>query len=189
MIINGLDVELSAIRQVAELMASAARTAPKGCGIDNLEVRLVDGQEKSALGEEMRRIGRETNVDFFVRDGYNVDRAALVVLLGARISPIFCPNCGYCGYADCEENIKNDGICMFNVTDLGIALGSAVSVASAHKVDNRILFSAGKAALNLGFFPGNCTIVYGIPLSVSSKSPFFDRESGACEGLDPGPEA
>ena len=182
MIKNGLDVEHSGIQQVAELMAVAARTAPKGCGIDTLEVRLVDGQEKVALGEEMRRIGRDTGVDFFIRDGYNVDRATIVLLLGARISPIFCPNCGYCGYEDCEENIKNEGICMFNITDLGIALGSAVSVASAHKVDNRILFSAGKAAINLGYFPETATVVYGIPLSVSSKSPFFDRESSTGEG-------
>jgi uncharacterized ferredoxin-like protein len=49
-------------------------------------------------------------------------------------------------------------------------------------VDNRILFSAGKAAINLGYFPETATIVYGIPLSVSSKSPFFDRESSVGEG-------
>ena len=49
MIKNGLDVEKQAVAQVAELMAAAARTAPKGCGIDNLEVRIVDGYEKDAL--------------------------------------------------------------------------------------------------------------------------------------------
>jgi uncharacterized ferredoxin-like protein len=179
MLKNGLDVERQTAIQVAELMAVAARTAPKGCGIDNLEVRLVDGAEKDALGEEMRRAGKETSVDFFVRDGNNVDTAIVVLLFGARISPIFCPNCGFCGYKDCEENIDHNGICMFNVVDLGIALGSAATVAAAHKIDNRILFSAGKAALNLGYFPEDVTIAYGIPLSISSKSPFFDRE-GTC---------
>lgn len=181
MLKNGLEVEQNAIRQVAELMAAAARTAPKGCGIDNLEVRLVDGEEKDALAKEMRRIGNETGVGFFVRDGYNVDHSVIVLLLATRISPISCPNCGYCGYEDCAENLEHDGICMFNVTDLGIALGSAVSVAAAHKIDNRILFSAGKGAIQLGYFQEGVTIAYGIPLSVSSKSPYFDRE-------DMGPE-
>ena len=175
MLKNGLDVERDTTMRVAELMAVAARTAPKGCGIDNLEVRIVDGAEKDALAAEMRRIGTETGVDFFVRDGNNMDAAIAAVLLAIRISPIFCPNCGFCGYKDCEENIANKGICTFNTTDLGIAAGSAVSIAAAHKVDNRVLFTAGKAALNLGYFPPEARVAYGIPLSVSSKSPFFDR--------------
>ena len=110
MIKNGLDVEKQAVAQVAELMAAAARTAPKGCGIDNLEVRIVDGYEKDALAEEMRRQGVEAGVDFFVRDGNNMDTAFTAVLLGIRISPILCPNCGFCGYKDCAENIANNGI-------------------------------------------------------------------------------
>ena len=175
MLKNGLDVERQTAMQVAELMAAAARTAPKGCGIDNIEVRLVDGKEKDDLAEELRRIGKETGVDFFVRDGHNIDTAIVVVLLGARISPIYCPNCGFCGYEDCDDNKAHEGICIFNSTDLGIALGSAVSVASAHKIDNRILFSAGRGALNLGYFPPEVKLVYGIPLSISSKNPFFDR--------------
>ena len=53
---------------------------------------------------------------------------------------------------------------------------TAVSVAASHHVDNRIMFSAGKAALNLNLFDDNqVKIAYGIPLSVSGKSPFFDR--------------
>ena len=63
-----------------------------------------------------------------------------------------------------------------SIGDLGIAIGSAVSVAAAHHVDNRVMFSAGKAALNLKLFDDSqVCIAYGIPLSVSGKSPFFDR--------------
>ena len=59
--------------------------------------------------------------------------------------------------------------------DLGIALGSAVGVASAAHVDNRIMFSVGKAAISLGYLDKKITMVLGIPLSAKGKSPYFDR--------------
>jgi uncharacterized ferredoxin-like protein len=37
------------------------------------------------------------------------------------------------------------------------------------------MFSIGKAALNIGIFEEEVKIAYGIPLSISGKSPFFDR--------------
>jgi uncharacterized ferredoxin-like protein len=58
--------------------------------------------------------------------------------------------------------------------DLGIALGSAVALVSDNRVDNRIMFTIGKAAAALGFL-GEYNLIMGIPLSVSGKSPFFDR--------------
>ena len=67
-------------------------------------------------------------------------------------------------------------MCAISIGDLGIAIGSAVSVAAAHHVDNRIMFTVGRAALNLKMFGDDeVKIAYGIPLSVSGKSPFFDR--------------
>ena len=86
------------------------------------------------------------------------------------------PNCGFCGYKDCEENLKDKGICAFNTGDLGIAIGSAAAVAADHRVDNRVMFTAGRAALNLNLLGEEVKIAYGIPLSVGSKSPFFDRK-------------
>ena len=84
--------------------------------------------------------------------------------------------CGYCGFKDCEDNLKNGGLCAISIGDLGIALGSAVSVAAAHHADNRIMFTLGKAAINLNLFDDKeVRIAYGIPVSVSAKSPFFDR--------------
>lgn len=44
------------------------------------------------------------------------------------------------------------------------------------RVDNRVMFSAGKAAPSIGLLAG-CHSIYAIPLSVSSKNPFFDRAS------------
>jgi uncharacterized ferredoxin-like protein len=175
MIKNALDIERETAYEVAKLMAVAARTAPKGCGIDNLEIIIVDGEEKAELSKELRKITQETGVDFFGRDAGNLEVSEVVLMIGTRIEPIDCPNCGFCGYQNCAENRKNNGRCAFNLGDLGIAIGSAVSVAANHRCDNRVLFSAGKAALNLGYFSEDIKVAYAIPLSISGKSPFFDR--------------
>ena len=175
MIIRSEVAEKNAAKMVAELMIAAARTAPKGRGIDRLEFLIVEGDSKDKLASEMKKIADETGVAFFGRDSENINVSHAVVLLGTKIEPLGVPNCGYCGYKNCAENREHNGVCSFNTGDLGIAIGSAVSVAANHRCDNRVLFSAGRAALNLGYFSENVKVAYGIPLSVSSKSPFFDR--------------
>lgn len=177
MITKSAEMEARALDGVVELMALAARTAPKGKGVDNLAVIAVRAKAKDQLAAEMRRILKEDGgLPHFERDAGNVDKAPVVLILGQRVKPLGTKPCGFCGYKDCEENIRNSGLCAISIGDLGIAIGSAVSVAAAHHVDNRIMFSAGKAALNLNLFDDNqVKIAYGIPLSVSGKSPFFDR--------------
>ena len=59
--------------------------------------------------------------------------------------------------------------------DLGIAIGSAVSVATDARVDNRVMFSIGRAAMEMKLLGDRVCQMVGIPLSVSGKSPFFDR--------------
>lgn len=177
MITKSAEMEARAVDQVVELMALAARTAPKAKGVDNLVVVAIRAKVKDQLAAEMRRIVQEENgLPSFERDAGNVDKAAVVLLLGQRVKPLGPRPCGYCGYKDCEENLKNSGLCAISIGDLGIALGSAVSVAAAHHADNRIMFTAGRAAINLNLFDDNeVRIAYGIPISVSAKSPFFDR--------------
>lgn len=172
---NGETFELKAIETVAALMIAAAKTAPKGCGQDCLETFVIDGDEKDALAEEMRRFGEETNQAFYVRDSENVKNAACVVLFGALDTYRGLPHFGYCGMADCSATHKAGARCAFNITDLGIAMGSAVSVAAAHHIDNRIMFSAGNSALAIKLFSGKVSVAYGVPLSITEKSPFFDR--------------
>ena len=60
--------------------------------------------------------------------------------------------------------------------DLGIAIGSAVAAAADGRVDNRVLFSAGRAAMSLGLMGEDVRMVMAIPLSVKGKNPFFDRK-------------
>lgn len=74
---------------------------------------------------------------------------------------------------------KNGANCAFNITDLGIAVGSAAAVAGDNRIDNRVFYSAGKGALRMGCFSKEVRVCYGIPLSTSSKSIFFDRDPGA----------
>jgi len=57
--------------------------------------------------------------------------------------------------------------------DLGIALGSAVKVASDLNIDNRIFYSAGQAAIQTGLMKAD--EVQGIPIAIKVKNIFFDR--------------
>ncbi|MCK5006943.1 MAG: DUF2148 domain-containing protein [Spirochaetia bacterium] len=173
---DGTDMERDGLLEVARRICIAARTAPKGKGTDNLITLVLTGTEKDEVAQEMQRVGEETGVAFFVRDAENVRSAGALVLLGTKINALGVPNCDFCGFKDCAENEKNKGICAFNTGDLGIALGSAVSVAADNRVDNRVFFSAGRAAVNLKILGPEVKIAYGIPLSVSGKSIFFDRK-------------
>jgi uncharacterized ferredoxin-like protein len=86
--------------------------------------------------------------------------------------------CGRCGFKDCDEKDKHPGFpCTFNSGDLGIAIDSAVSVAMDHRVDNRVMYTIGQAALEMKILGEEVKIAFGIPLSVSAKNPFFDREN------------
>lgn len=175
MITKSQPAEERAVFAAADIMMAAARTAPKGCGLDNLETMLVSGEDKNKLSEAMRGIAKETGADFFERDAGNVDACPVVILLGAVNSPVGLTDCGFCGFSACDETIKVGANCAFNITDLGIAAGSAVAVGADHRIDTRIMFSAGKAAIRLNLFENDVRVAYGIPLSVTSKSIFFDR--------------
>jgi len=171
------EAENRALRHVADTMLLAARTAPKAKGADNLVAALAAGETKAALADEMRRIAEtETGVAFFARDAANVDNSPYVVLIGTKSSPLGLNYCGYCGFADCAANAAAGAICAYNTHDLGIAVGSAVSVAADHRADNRVMFSVGRAALNLKLLGEDIRVCFGIPLSVSGKSPYYDRK-------------
>lgn len=172
------DAAREAAMEIAKKMLTAAMTAPKGCGEDKIEAAILTGKDKEVLAGHMRDIAKETGEDFYARDAGNVDNSFCVVLLWTRDEPILLTNCGLCGFEDCAKNREAGAVCAFNVTDLGIAVGSAVSIAADNRMDNRVMFSAGKGALRMGIFDSSVSICYGIPLSVSSKSVFFDRGAG-----------
>lgn len=162
------------LASVAEHMLMAARTAPKARGVDNLVLAVAQGQTIELLAGEMKRMAAAGEAgQFFVRDADNILRSGAVVLLGTKIAPMGL-NCGMCGFGNCAAK-PAECPCAFNTGDLGIAVGSAASTASLLKADSRVMFSVGRAALNLGLL-GEARIALGIPVSSSGKSPFFDRK-------------
>ncbi len=170
------DMEKEAVLEVARLMAVAARTAPKGKGADTIVTALLTADEKDRVAKRMEKIAEEEDIPFFQRDANNIYQVPAVLVIGTSFKPLGVPHCGDCGYADCQAcRQEGEGRCNFNVIDLGIALGSAVSVAAFHRIDNRIMFSCGKAVLELGMMPADVKMAYAIPLSITSKNPFFDR--------------
>lgn len=169
------EVETQGLYEAARQICLAARTAPKGRGRDLLTTAIVSDAEKHQVAERMREIGRRCELPFFLRDADNVDASALLVLIGTRKEPLGLPHCGFCGFVNCSAMLAAGGCCSFNVGDLGIALGSAVSRAADMRIDNRIMYSVGKAVLELEMLDQSVRLAYGIPLSASGKSPFFDR--------------
>jgi len=175
--INSEKAEEQAVLNLAYGICAAVRTAPKACGIDHLETAILTGEDKEKLSAEMRRIGESYGEGgkFFIRDAGNVDASAAVVLVGAKYETRgLNARCGICGFKGCDACSGAGAVCVFTPLDLGIALGSAVSLVSDNRVDNRIMFTIGKAATSLGIL-GEYKLIMGIPLSVSGKSPFFDR--------------
>jgi uncharacterized ferredoxin-like protein len=165
----------AAVKQVAQLMALAARTAPKAKGLDLLEIVVISGEEVARLSAKMTEIGDREKHPTFLRDAENIRQAQAILLLGSRRQSVGLKYCSFCGWPNCAESEKAGAICAHNSGDLGIAVGSAVAVASNHHLDNRIMYTVGKAALEMGLL-GEAVIAYGIPLSVSAKNPFFDRK-------------
>ncbi|MDR2157376.1 MAG: DUF2148 domain-containing protein [Clostridiales Family XIII bacterium] len=175
MIYGNKEMERSAIFGAAKLMVAAARTAPKARGIDNIETLILDGGDKDALAAEMRKLADETGVPIFTRDAGNVDHSEYVVLIGVKNIPNALKNCGLCGFENCAETVRAGANCTFNITDLGIALGSAAAIAADNRIDNRIMWTVGKAARRLLLMPERVEVCYGIPLSTAGKSIYYDR--------------
>ena len=171
------NIRTKTVLAVAKRMMLAARTAPKARGVDNLEIALVENQTIELLSEKMKEIGNEKNINFFIRDSENILKATAIVIIGTKIKSMGLTKCGYCGFKNCEEKEKYPDVpCALNSNDLGIAIGSAVSIAMDGRIDNRVMFSIGNAAIELGLLGEDVKIAFGIPLSATSKNPFFDRK-------------
>lgn len=162
---------------VAQQMCTAARTAPKTKGEDFLYTCVLTGAEKENLAQEMERLSEPYHYGFFCRDAQNVRDSLAIVLLGIENQfRGLGDGCAYCGFRNCKQCEDHGGMCAYGPIDLGIAVGAAVSVAADHRIDNRVMFSAGRAAMSMGIFHDGVREVLAIPLSISGKSPYFDRK-------------
>lgn len=154
-----------AILSVAELMVIAAKTAPKAKGVDNIVIKILDSKDElEALAKKMEELADIYKEERWKRDADNVRRSEAVVLVGCKVVDIG---------VETPRLWKLDANTVLSVVNLGIAIGSAVKIASMLNVDNRVMFTVGVAAQELGIIDGD--YVLGIPLSATAKSIYFDR--------------
>ncbi len=166
-----------AILRCAGDMCAAAQSAPKACGLDSIVTGILTGEEVAALSAEMEKIV-ETIPDCrpaFRRDAPLVAACPAVVLIGTIRHLRGLTPCSLCGFENCAAASKAGGHCCFDDMDLGIAIGSAASIAADHRIDNRVLYTAGVAAMRLRLLGENVTTIMAIPLNVEPKNPFFAR--------------
>jgi uncharacterized ferredoxin-like protein len=188
-ILTSNQAEQEAVLTAARLIMAAVTTSPKTRGVSNLSSVLLQGEEKERLARAMEEkfSKKENRLDSFPRDAQNIRRSAAALLIGVKGSLPKKPenplNCGACGYPSCAQFIraeKNRGedftgpLCAFQIMDLGIALGVAAKMASEFNIDNRVMYTAGAAAMNLGLLEADLIVV--LPLSISEKNIFFDRK-------------
>lgn len=169
------ELEDTAISGVASFMAAAARTAPKTRGVDNIVIAVIDDDRtKATLAGKMKEISKREKRPGMERDANSITAAPIVIVIGVKPNPAGL-NCGYCGYRTCDELKNTNATCAYNLIDLGIAACAAVSSANQFHVDNRIMYSIGRACLELNLLGKDIRQAIGIPLSVTGKNPFFDR--------------
>lgn len=172
MIENERDSRRQRVVEVGRCMLTAARTAPKGRGVDIVECALVEGDDIVRLSQAMKQLHAETGKPVYARDSENILKADCIVVIATHAMPLGL-NCAHCGFSSCDA--KPEAVpCAINSVDVGIAIGSAVAMAADCRVDSRVMFSVGMAAERLNLFDG-CKQYFCIPLSASSKNPFFDR--------------
>lgn len=179
MIYQSDQMEEQALLETAARMCTAARTAPKTMGKDNIVTLVLTGEEKNLLADKMDEIGKrefgEKADAWYGRDADNVRMAKAVVLIGIKRTYRGIKHCSFCGFEDCTVCKTSGGNCAFSYMDLGIAVSSAALAAAEGYVDNRVMFSVGKAAAEMAYLPDDI-LWHGIPLSAAGKNIFFDRK-------------
>ncbi len=170
------EIEKEAAVTTAIHMAASARTAPKTCGIDNIKSFIIDdAKTKELVISMMMEISKKENRPSLGRDANSIADSQAILALGVKSNPSGL-NCGFCGHKTCDELKKTKGVCAYNSIDLGIAVDSATVIANSFHIDNRIMYSIGRACLELKLFGADVNQALGIPLSVTGKNPYFDRK-------------
>jgi uncharacterized ferredoxin-like protein len=187
----------AAVRQVAQLMAAAAITAPKSGGQlflagkpGFMEAVIIEDQEtRGRLATWMRARGQERRERIWFRDAEVAEQVDAILFVG--LLPSWYPpnyDCGACGYATCAEFLHNTKtlrkesadlefagpVCNLRDIDLGIAVGSAAKTAALHSIDCRCQTRVAVAARKLGHIRADHAIA--MSLSITHKAIGFDRQ-------------
>jgi uncharacterized ferredoxin-like protein len=165
---------------------------------------VLDGEDIEKLAAAMEKKAEKMSpftAGILKGNAGNVRVSSCVLLIGVTGEPkgLDRPlDCGACGYDSCARLAKariktkdfSGPTCVFQSMDLGIALGSAAKMAGELNIDNRMMYSIGVAAKEMKLLDAD--VIIGIPLSVTGKSPYFDRRppaapGGPVQGPDPKP--
>lgn len=188
-ILTSKQAEPEAILTAAKLIMAAVTTAPKTRGVSTITSALLQGEDKERLakGMEVQGAKKAFSGDIFKRDAQNVRNSHAVLLIGVKGTMPKKPekpmNCGACGYPTCAEFIRAKKgkkgedfpgpLCAFQIVDLGIALGVAARMAAELHIDNRLMYTVGSGAMEMGVLEAD--MIVGLPLSINPKNIFFDR--------------
>lgn len=75
-----------ALTDIARRMLIAARTAPKGKGVDNTVLALCDKEDIKKLSDHLKQMHAQGRAaDYFVRDAENILTASAMLLLGTKV--------------------------------------------------------------------------------------------------------
>ena len=102
MIINEREARKEHVLHVARQMMTAARTAPKGKGIDIIEIALIEGEDIHSLSKKMTAMVEENGMKFFLRDAENILQAECIISIGTK-EVAQGLNCGHCGYTELQQ--------------------------------------------------------------------------------------
>ncbi len=188
---------MAALRQVAQLCAVAAMTAPKSGGQLFLKgakpfIETVIVEERDTLqrlADWLRARGTRLKQPIWFRDADAAEKLDVVLFIGLAkwYPPVY--DCGACGYATCAEFLRAapqyrteasedwefpGPICQLRCIDLGIAVGSAAKTASLNNVDARCQTRIAAAARHLGVIEADLAVA--LSMSVSHKNIFFDKK-------------
>jgi uncharacterized ferredoxin-like protein len=190
------EIFMQALRHTAQLCAAAAMTAPKSGGQlflkgarPFIETVIVEDRETLIrLAAWLRERGRKLKAPIWFRDADTAEKLDLALFIGLAkwYPPVY--DCGACGYATCAEFLRArehnpvagsedwefpGPICQLRCIDLGIAVGSAVKIASMNNIDARCQTRIAAAARHLGVIQADLAVA--VSMSVSHKNIFFDK--------------
>jgi uncharacterized ferredoxin-like protein len=190
------DLRAGTVRQVAQLMAAAAITAPKSggqlflAGKPNFMETVIahDAATRRELAAWMRARAKERRERIWFRDADAAEAVDAILFVGL-LPGWYPPNydCGACGYATCAEFLHHTKtlrrasqdlefagpVCNLRDVDLGIAVGSAAKTAAIHSIDCRCQTRVAVAARKLGLIRADHSVA--LSLSMTSKAIGFDR--------------
>jgi uncharacterized ferredoxin-like protein len=134
-----MSAEEDALLQVANMMALAARTAPKARGEDYIDIVVITGPELQKLGKAMLKFGERVNDMDYERDGMCVRNSTACLIVGVRdpLERKGTPKGKEGRKGGSKGDFYDESERVKRYLDLGIALGSAAKTASILNADCR----------------------------------------------------